>query len=319
MSNDKLIQTYASNLTKILYHTGHLNDVKRKGIIRPITIDVNPSGYCNGKCSFCTQTNIDKVFIKYEPLMKALKLYKQAGAESIEWTGGGEPTLHPRINNMILESKSLGYEMGMITNGLLLDEKLSTEAMQSLTWLRVSLNPSYDMNKEVPTKPVLEDYVGTYGANFVWCDEHDENTLDWILNAYKLGGFKYVKLTPNVLSSNVNTLLKKVENYLINIDLPIFVGGRTTFNDVSIPESCFSGFLKPHIDQNGKVYRCSCASWEEKRYPDYAILSDIYDPNFSVPLTPDNFDTSQCSVCHYQDLNGLVKMLLGDLEHNEFI
>lgn len=313
-----LVKTYASNLEKVLYHTEHLNDIKVRSIIRPITVDLNPSGYCNGGCNFCTQVNMPKVNIDYDLAKKGLRMYREAGAVGLELTGGGEPLMHPKINELIDYADNLGYSIGMITNGTLIDDKLRVDAMKKLTWLRVSLNPIYHKGLSFPIKPIVH-YDGTYGANFVWEEGMDEYTLAWVFDAVKQGGFSYVKITPDVLSSKNAEMINWLEEQLKNTDYPIFAGGRTTMNTTNIPSACFAGYLKPHINQDGKVYRCSCASWELKQYPEYAMIADLNDKDFTVPLFYDNFSTSQCTVCHYEDLNNLVKMLLSDLKHGDFI
>jgi len=313
----ELIKTYASNLTKILYNTEVLNNVKQNKRINPITVDINPTGYCNGGCQFCTQANMPRVNIDYELAKKGLRMYKEAGAVGLEITGGGEPMMYPQINELINYGKSLGYSIGMITNGTLIDKNLKKESMDKLTWLRVSLNPIYHKGLSLPKLPIT--YKGTYGANFVWEDGMNNDTLGWVKDTLNNSNFKYIKITPDVLSPKTNEMFNWLENELSNINLPIFVGGRTTFNSNDVSEHCYAGNLKPHINQDGKIYRCSCASWEFKKYPAYNVMADLHDDDFKVPVIPDNFDTSQCNVCHYNDLNGLIHLLLNGLDHGEFI
>ena len=315
---NELNKTYASNLEKVLYHTEHLNDIKNLSMMRPITVDLNPSGYCNGGCRFCTQVNMPRVNIDYDLACKGLRMYKEAGAVGLELTGGGEPLMHPRINELISYAESVGYAIGMITNGTLIDERLRIDAMQKLTWLRVSLNPIYHKGLSFPVKPIVH-YDGTYGANFVWEEGMNEDTLKWVFDAVKNGGFEYVKITPDVLSNEAGNMITWLEEKLRNTDYPVFAGGRTIMNTNTIPTDCFAGYLKPHINQDGKIYRCSCASWELKKYPKYAMIADLNDKNFEVPIIYDNFNTSQCTVCHYEDLNNLIKMLLSEPKHQEFI
>lgn len=308
-----------SNLSKLLKHTTMLDDVNHKGIIRPVTLDINLTGYCNGTCDFCTQKNIERVHLPLGLAKKGLKMYALAGAEGLEITGGGEPLMYPEINEVIRYAKAYNYSIGLITNGLLLD-RLTQESLNRLSWLRVSLNPIYHKGLEPPMKPEMH---GVYGGNFVWERGMNEKELDWLIKAVEEKGFEYVKITPNVLMDGewIETRVRTLEE-LINgrgVEDKLFVGSRILNKSSEMPKGCYAGHIKPHLNQNGKIYRCSCGSWESKKYTDHYMIADLNDPDFKVPIRPDDFDTSKCKFCHYADVNTLIELLLRNMRHKEFL
>ncbi|HMK37309.1 MAG TPA: radical SAM protein [Desulfomonilaceae bacterium] len=60
---------------------------------------------------------------------------------SVDFTGGGEPLLQPRLAQMVAEAKSAGCETGILTNALLLNPNIADELISSgLDWLCVSID-----------------------------------------------------------------------------------------------------------------------------------------------------------------------------------
>jgi wyosine [tRNA(Phe)-imidazoG37] synthetase (radical SAM superfamily) len=70
--------------------------------------------------------------------------------QSISWTGGGEPTLNPKLNDAIKYIKNNSkIKMGLYTNGTLLSKfDLFDTLVSSLEWIRISIDAgkkqSYD-------------------------------------------------------------------------------------------------------------------------------------------------------------------------------
>ncbi len=310
--------TYISNTGKLLKHTDRLDEVNTRGVIRPITIDLNLTGYCNGGCNFCTQKNIERVNMPLESAKKVLSMYKVAGAEGLELTGGGEPLMYPYINEVIKYAKAYNYEVGIITNGMLMN-KLTQKSIDLLSWLRVSLNPIYHKKLEIPR---VKMKYGVYGANFVWEKGMNEDTFKWLINILNEDIFEYIKITPNVLLDD--SLIKEYTNNLESLisregKKNIFVGSRALIKSTDIPTNCYIGLLKPHINQDGKIYRCTCGTLDKGCYTKELLIGDLNDKDFKVPIEPDDFNTSICKICHYGDINNLIKLLLTDQKHAEFI
>lgn len=71
---------------------------------------------------------------------KALaQAYAQIGGKYLELTGG-EPTLHPEIDELLRSGRASGCEVILCTNGLRLDRTLAAAQDQCLQLVRLSLH-----------------------------------------------------------------------------------------------------------------------------------------------------------------------------------
>lgn len=130
------------NEHKILMHPKHLEMLGEGILTSPITLEVDPAdGFCNFKCGHCCFQSHKKkapIFIDRKKLFFVLGEAKIMGSKAVEFVGGGEPTTHPEIALLIKDAHSLGYEVGVVTNGFLL-EKLFLVA-NLCTYIRISLD-----------------------------------------------------------------------------------------------------------------------------------------------------------------------------------
>lgn len=89
-------------------------------IAAPRFISCWVSEVCNLDCTYCffSETNHDKshLYIDTKAFVRWLDEARAAGSESLEFSGGGEPTLHPDFLQILLAARAMGYETGMITH-----------------------------------------------------------------------------------------------------------------------------------------------------------------------------------------------------------
>lgn len=109
--------------------------------VRQIALEIY--GGCNYKCPMCPQADGREVdFLKrmpFEVFKKVVDEGKSLGAEIISLQGSGEPTLHPEMPRFASYVKSQGIQCISLTNGFLLNEKLSRALIESgLDTLRIS-------------------------------------------------------------------------------------------------------------------------------------------------------------------------------------
>jgi MoaA/NifB/PqqE/SkfB family radical SAM enzyme len=114
-------------------------------IIAPQTIEVDVTdGFCNQACSFCCfGSGPYKKLNRIDPdvLNSALTDAYNLGTRAVELVGGGEPTTHPQISEIIKGITEIGsgdMEVGIITNGVLASRLLTVA--DKLTFIRVSLD-----------------------------------------------------------------------------------------------------------------------------------------------------------------------------------
>lgn len=93
--------------------------------IYPINVEFSPSGVCNTNCKKCfyRQDNFalkgwEKVYFDFSRFEQLVHEFRDYGVKSISWTGGGEPTMHPKFRDMVNLAHTFGIEQGLFTNAL---------------------------------------------------------------------------------------------------------------------------------------------------------------------------------------------------------
>lgn len=122
----------------------------------PYTIEIELTNYCNASCVFCPNGSskrergfIDKNKL-YTFLAEQKKLknenwfnnqFKTSDFPKIVYAGLGEPLLHPDFLEIIEYTKKLGFIVEVVTNGLLLNEKVVDKLIElKLDSLVISLH-----------------------------------------------------------------------------------------------------------------------------------------------------------------------------------
>ncbi len=128
---------------KILKHLDRVSEWQSDGFSRPITYELDMTNICNSKCPFCfgfyNQAD-DRSLLRLDEAKNIIEQIKDFGGKGITFTGGGEPLCNPATIEAVRYSKSVGLDVGFITNGILLDEKTAAVLVDSCVWIRVSLD-----------------------------------------------------------------------------------------------------------------------------------------------------------------------------------
>jgi len=126
---------------KLLNHWDFINKTIEGKNLPPITCEIDLSNSCNHNCSWCTYGNTrknelmpDEVFF---PLLDELA---GLGIKAILLNGGGEPSTHPAFKEMLYKIKEKGMEIGIISNGGLLDDELRRAIIDTTLYIRISLD-----------------------------------------------------------------------------------------------------------------------------------------------------------------------------------
>jgi MoaA/NifB/PqqE/SkfB family radical SAM enzyme len=88
----------------------------------PILVHIIPNRRCNLACTYCNEFDDFSKPVPLEEMKKRLDILAGMGT-SIITISGGEPLMHPEIDQVIRHIRSHGMIAGMITNGFLLDKK----------------------------------------------------------------------------------------------------------------------------------------------------------------------------------------------------
>lgn len=140
----------------------------------PKQVQVILSDLCNQDCNFCayrmTGYTSNELFVGSSPLAKsghnnpvrymdaerALRLVEEiraAGCLAIQFTGGGEPTVHPRHEDIFERTLGLGLRASLVSNGFRWRERIF-DLLPRFDWVRVSIDAgtedTYSAIRHVP-------------------------------------------------------------------------------------------------------------------------------------------------------------------------
>lgn len=296
---------------KICYYLDEVENIFEGRLQYPITCEIDPSNYCQNKCSWC----INSKFLKDSRVHLNLGLYclllrelKKCGVKSITFTGGGEPTLNPVFGRMVREAISYEFEVGLVTNGIEISNYIGS--LESFTFVRISLDAGFGEtyhkikgSEPYVFKKVLENIKElvkikadnnlrtAVGISFVACDKNMQD----IERVRSLGdelGVSYVQVKP-VISDNV-------EKFNPNIS----EGGKVFFtsrysSDKVTRKACHIAGLIGNVCANGKMYYC-CIHRGEKNF----LLGDLETESFSSiweKRRKFHPDISKCMSCRYMN------------------
>jgi MoaA/NifB/PqqE/SkfB family radical SAM enzyme len=102
---------------------------------------VEPALECNLECVMCpwSELRTDGARMSWGTFTRVAQYLHLA--EEVDFTGGGEPTTHPRLPDMVHTAKEAGCKVGFSTNGILLDSGLSKTLVSSgIDWISFSVD-----------------------------------------------------------------------------------------------------------------------------------------------------------------------------------
>jgi MoaA/NifB/PqqE/SkfB family radical SAM enzyme len=107
-------------------------------------LQVEAAFACNLHCVMCPWREMAKDAVNNglmtREIWDAIRPYLPR-AQSVDFTGGGEPLLQPRLDRWIGEAKAAGCETGFLSNGLLLGtEKLKKILEAGIDWICISMD-----------------------------------------------------------------------------------------------------------------------------------------------------------------------------------
>jgi MoaA/NifB/PqqE/SkfB family radical SAM enzyme len=116
-------------IAKALFSTKH-----------PFLVHISPIRRCNLACTYCNEFDDFSNPVPLEEMKKRLDILADMGT-SIITISGGEPLLHPELDEIIRHIRRRGMIAGMITNGFLLTQKRIEELSRAgLEHLQISID-----------------------------------------------------------------------------------------------------------------------------------------------------------------------------------
>jgi len=243
--------------TKLLCHTTRIREWIDTGRTTPILVEISPTGFCNASCPWCFfehQKSTEK--IDKDTLLRALDQMKDQGLKAVNWSGGGEPTLHPDFSEFVIYANKIGLKQGLFTNAY-----REIPHQDKFQWIRISLtNAEFEPIKK-PNVP--------FGicVNQVLSNTRDQ-LIGWCLEAQKLGA-SYFQIRPALTVSYKKQDVIKPPVFLKRYQTKNF---KVYITEYKYTESikpktykeCYGYHFCPSIDWKGYLSVCLYLTYDEQ-------------------------------------------------------
>jgi MoaA/NifB/PqqE/SkfB family radical SAM enzyme len=114
-----------------------------RGLLRtdhPLLVHIIPIRRCNIDCGYCNEYDKVSPPVPYETLVERIDKLAELGSSVVAFSGG-EPMLHPQLDDLIRRIRSHGMMAGLITNGFLLSEsRIKALNRAGLDYLQISID-----------------------------------------------------------------------------------------------------------------------------------------------------------------------------------
>jgi radical SAM protein with 4Fe4S-binding SPASM domain len=263
------------------------------------------------------------------PFKKLIIDLKYLGVKSIEFSGGGEPTTHPKCFELAEYILKLGLRVGMFTNGMFFD----WNRIKYFDYIRVGLDSMDDEGfakmKGVYAFDRITNHIRRLvemkgntkiGIKFIINEDNFDSILDFVEFGKSLG-VDYVNFRKLF---TVKDEQKELDAYygLYNAKVVYgdFIYGDFSFEDLK--EQCFMAPIHVVIMANGNVLNC-CYFNDESH-----VIGNFYTHEFHNIWYSDrhldvlnSISPSECNkqTCRWRGYNNKMKELLDGKEFISFI
>jgi MoaA/NifB/PqqE/SkfB family radical SAM enzyme len=339
---------------KAAWHVERIMDLRAGKDIVPTHVQLILSDLCNQDCHFCSyrmeggfstadfpDADGNKNPNRMIPTLKAKEILDDCaalGVGAIEFTGGGEPTVHPDCWEIIEYAQKLGMETGLVTNGVRLK---ATQALSNLTWLRISLDAgqqatyerirrSTTWNKVMANLKLAGSLDGPYvGVGFVVTRENYKELAEacGIAKAFGIpyvrvsamfsdrGALYYVGIEHEIEAQRAICKAMQTDKFKV-VD---FFGDRVADLKQQAPDYSFCGEQQfvLYIGGNLRVYTCCTNS-----YTKHGEIGDLTNQRFATWLKGHrryDFDARGCHHCQFHRTNKTIAYMLSKPAHVAFV
>jgi MoaA/NifB/PqqE/SkfB family radical SAM enzyme len=338
---------------KPLFWLDRLASVRAGVVPPPVHVQLVLSDLCNQDCGFCAyrmsaglsnelfpdgaRKNPNRMI----PTAKAEEIIDdcaQIGVRAIQFTGGGEPTVHPDHLALFARAQAHGIKTALVTNSINLDT--SHPAVRAMDWIRVSVDAgtpqTYARTRRVAARhwdtvwrnvAALADHcAGTVSVGFVVTTENYNELFEaawWARDrgaanirvgaVFSADGVGYYgKHLPAI---RAELLRAKLEHGDFMVDLfdrrieDLQAGSPTA-------DACGYQFLTTYIGGDLGVYRCCNTA-----YTRAGKVADLHDVRFAHLFGRDiePFDARGCRFCQFRGQNMAIAATQSAPTHAEFV
>src|SRR6266849_3162614 len=133
----------------------------------PILVHIIPMRQCNLACTYCNEFDDVSKPVPLEEMKRRLDILADMGTSMIT-ISGGEPLMHPELEEVIRHMRRRGIYAGMITNGFLLSkERIGKLNDAGLEYLQISIDnvtPDEVSKKSLKTLDSRLEWLAQYAV-----------------------------------------------------------------------------------------------------------------------------------------------------------
>lgn len=340
---------------KPAWHIDRISELRQGRDIVPTHVQIIISDLCNQDCHFCayrmsTGFSVENFadehgnknparFIPTKKVKEILDDCAALGVGAIEFTGGGEPTVHKDHIEIIGYAQALGLQTGLVTNGVRLTDDV---VFHNLDWLRISLDAgkpetyqairaSKAWPKVMKNLKLAGQFQKPYvGAGFVVTRENYLE-IEQACRLVKEAGIPYVRISAmfstegsdpysGIAQEIHDQRAKAKELEDASFKVVDFFSNRVDDLDQGRPDYKFCGEQQfvLYIGGDQKVYTC-CTN----AYTTHGEIGDLKQQSFAHWLKTTrryDFDSRSCHHCQFNDKNRVVNFLLEPApKHVDFV
>lgn len=295
---------------KLLWHCDRVHKWLSGENIAPIMVEMDLTNRCQLKCDFCTFKYIkDRSDIPRNSAICALFEMSRMGVKAVNFTGGGEPTLHKDFNLILLYAKDFGLDIGLFTNGYNVSLSTADTILQTCRWVRVSVD-THDGKTSKEIKGVANSFRNAIKSiNLLICRKEYIGSDTDIGVGYVITPKNYMHIEDFVEELSREKIPEKVRyiQFKPMID--------NLFEDSHIESTWWNDEVKPRLDRVMTKYPNVVINL----YKFNDLVSDIereYDICYGHNFSPCIGATGDVWVCtHLRDIDGFS---LGNINTQSF-
>ena len=128
---------------RILTHYPQAQQILKREMPAPRTAIVYPTYVCNQDCIWCeysAENTEHHTMMQNDDFRKLMADLDKLGVRGIEFCGGGEPSLHPILDEIVRDLANRGISSGILTNGTKLYGELADALIDHASYVRVGFD-----------------------------------------------------------------------------------------------------------------------------------------------------------------------------------
>jgi len=352
---------------KAAWHLDKIEAMRKRHQVVPAQVQLILSDLCNQDCHFCAYRSSvgfsteqfagehgEKNPNRKIPTRKAIEILDDCaflGVKAIQFTGGGEPTVHSDHLVLFEYAQNLGLETSLVTNGVLLRDGWEY-VLPKMKWVRISIDAG-SAKEYAAVRRVKPDFYATALSHVAMlADEIKKQGTDCVLgvgyvltrenwaDAYegvaliRAAGAHNVRLSAmfstegaayyDDVYDKIKVEIERVKTLAsTDFDVIDLFGDRISDLVQHAPDYDFCGYqqFNMYVGGNLKVYRCCTTAYtrhgEVGDLTNQRLASWFYSAHKYDAYA--DFKANSCNVCQFNGKNRNIIYMIGEPQHVNFV